>query len=496
MINVIHVSPVSVSFELENDSPFYAPEAFDVLVNGQFYKKEDRNVFTVFDLQPDTVHEIKAGNETVRVRTLKVNRIVNVLDHGIENDGSVLVNEKIQKLLDESDHDLIVFPEGRYYCAPLNIRSNTFIYLKKGAEIIGSNNRWDYPIIPAYTEDGTAVNASWEGEPNDSFMSLISSFDSHDIMLVGEGTINGNADKADWWFDHRTRRGAWRPNNFFVNRCENVSLVGLNIINSPCWNLHPFYSDKLDFINLTLRSVPTSPNTDGFDPESCKDMRLLGTQIFVGDDCIAIKSGKKIMADRFYRPTENLEIRNCFMGDGHGAVVFGSESSCGIKNVTVSKCIFKNTDRGLRIKTKRGRGNKAIIENVSFDNILMDGVLAGFVINMYYYLDHDGYDDYADSKEPREVTEMTPHVGEFFFKNIRCLNTRGCAGYFYGLPESPIDKITLKDIEVTFDHDFKEFVKPAMIYQCEKVNNGGFYFYNVREKEAENVFIEGEELHF
>ncbi|MBQ2214345.1 MAG: hypothetical protein II414_07260, partial [Erysipelotrichaceae bacterium] len=91
---------------------------------------------------------------------------------------------------------------------------------------------------------------------------------------------------------------------------------------------------------------------------------------------------------------------------------------------------------------------------------------------------------------------MTPHVGEFFFKNIRCLNTRGCAGYFYGLPESPIDKITLKDIEVTFDHDFKEFVKPAMIYQCEKVNNGGFYFYNVREKEAENVFIEGEELHF
>ena len=198
MINVIHVSPVSASFEVVNDSPFYAPEAFDVYVNGQLCKKEDRNVFTVFDLQPDTEYEIKAGEETLKVKTLKVSRIVNVLDHGIENDGSVLVNEKIQKLLDASDNDLIVFPEGKYYCAPLNIRSNTYIYLKKGAEIIGSNNRWDYPIIPAYTEDGKAVNASWEGEPNDSFMSLISSFDSKNIMLVGEGTINGNADKADW----------------------------------------------------------------------------------------------------------------------------------------------------------------------------------------------------------------------------------------------------------------------------------------------------------
>jgi polygalacturonase len=285
-----------------------------------------------------------------------------------------------------------VFPEGKYYCAPLNIRSNTFIYLRKGAEIIGSNNRWDYPIIPAYTEDGTAVNASWEGEPNDSFMSLISSFDSHDIMLVGEGTINGNADKADWWFDHRTRRGAWRPNNFFVNRCENVSLVGLNIINSPCWNLHPFYSDKLDFINLTLRSVPTSPNTDGFDPESCRDMRLLGTQIFVGDDCIAIKSGKKIMADRFYRPTENLEIRNCeftrcgigSMMANLGAIVIKASHDVGAAeypagvhdSIAIRNCHFHdNGTRGVYASAVRG----LTLENNRFErNALSPDRLAEF----------------------------------------------------------------------------------------------------------------------
>ncbi len=492
MFNVIHVSPVSVSFEADDERPYYATEAYDVYVDGVFHSREERNVFSVFGLKPDTGYEFRIRDQIIKTRTLPVNRVFDVLEHGVVADGKTLNTEKIQALLDQCDHDLIVFRKGDYYTGPLMVRSDTCLYFEKDAQLIGSNVRSDYPIIPAYNEDHSAVNASWEGEPNDSFMSLITSFDSENIMIVGEGTLNGNADQADWWVDHRTRRGAWRGNNVFVNRCRNVAFVGLNIINSPSWNLHPFYSDDLDFIDLTLRSIPTSPNTDGFDPESCRRMRLLGTRIFVGDDCVAIKSGKKIMADEFYRPTEDLVIRNCFMGDGHGGVVFGSESSCGIRNVDVSKCIFKNTDRGLRIKTKRGRGDKAVIENINFDNILMDGVMSCLVVNMYYYLSHEGYDDYADSKDFRPVSDMTPHVGTFLFKNLKCLNTKVCAGYFYGLPESKIDKIILKDIEVTFDKGFRDHVAPAMIYGCEKLNNASFCFYNVSQVETDNVSVEGQ----
>ncbi len=490
MINVIKVSPVSVSFELNNDKAYYSGEKKDIYVNGNLYRKdEDRNVFTVFDLEPDTEYAIRIAEENLTVKTLSVRNVYDVSDYGAIPDGQTLNTDVLQGLLDRCDGDMIVFPAGDWYTGPLMVRSNTTLYLRKGAALIGSSRREDYPIIPAYNEDKSAVNASWEGEPNDSFRSLITSFDSENIMIVGEGTINGNADKADWWIDHRTRRGAWRGNNVFLNRCRNVSFVGLSIINSPSWNLHPFYSSHLDFIDLDLRSVYNSPNTDGFDPESCDDMRLLGTRIFVGDDCVAIKSGKKIMADHYYKPCEGLVIRNCFMGDGHGAVVFGSESSCGIRNVDVSRCIFKNTDRGLRIKTKRGRGNKAVIENVNFDNIHMDGVYSCLVINMYYYLSHESYDDYADSKEYREVSEMTPHVGEFTFKNMDCLNTKVCAGYFYGLPESKIERIRLENIRVTFDHDYKEFKKPAMIYDCEKLNNASFRFYNVEKVETENVTV-------
>ena len=493
MINILNISPVSVSVELINKHPYYNEKEVDVYVNNEFYIREKRNVFSVFDLCPDTDYEIKIDEEILNVRTLKVNNIYNVKDYGIVNDGKTLNTNKIQELLDRCDNDLIIFDEGDYYTGPLNFRSNTYVYLKKNASLIGSNDRNDYPIIKAYSEDGK-VNASWEGEPADQFMSIITSFDSENIMIVGEGTINGNADKADWWIDHRTMRGAWRPNNVFVNRCKNIAFVGLHIINSPSWNLHPFYSDNLDFIDLKLKSIPTSPNTDGFDPESCYNVKLIGTSIQVGDDCVAIKSGKKIMADEHYKPCEKIVIRNCYMGDGHGGVVFGSESSCGIKDVDVSNCYFYKTDRGLRIKTKRGRGNKACIENVSFDNIYMDGVESCFVINMYYYLSYQPYDDYADSKEYREVSEMTPHVGSFEFKNMECLNTKVCAGYFYGLPESKIDKISFENVNITYDHDFKEYKEPAMLYQCEKVNNGPFYFYNVGEVELKEVYIEDKKI--
>ena len=57
------------------------------------------------------------------------------------------------------------------------------------------------------------------------------------------------------------------------------------------------------------------------------------------------------------------------MNYGHGAVVLGSEMSGGIKNIKVTQCFFNQTDRGLRIKTRRGRGKDAIIDGITFENI-------------------------------------------------------------------------------------------------------------------------------
>lgn len=85
-------------------------------------------------------------------------------------------------------------------------------------------------------------------------------------------------------------RIAWRPNTMFLNHCNYVRLQSIRVENSPSWTVHPYYTDHIGVYNITIWNPSDSPNTDGFDPESCDDVLILGTKISVGDDCIAIKS--------------------------------------------------------------------------------------------------------------------------------------------------------------------------------------------------------------
>jgi polygalacturonase len=46
-----------------------------------------------------------------------------------------------------------------------------------------------------------------------------------------------------------------------------------------------------------------------------------------------------------------------------------------------------NTDRGLRVKTRRGRGKLSVLDDISFENIDMDNVMTPFVVNSFYFCD-------------------------------------------------------------------------------------------------------------
>ncbi|MGC2935923.1 glycosyl hydrolase family 28 protein, partial [Enterococcus faecium] len=78
---------------------------------------------------------------------------------------------------------------------------------------------------------------------------------------------------------------------------------------------------------------------------------------------------------------ENITITNCTMVHGHGGVVLGSEMRGSIRNITISNCIFQETDRGIRLKSRRGRGG--IVEDIRVSNIVMDNVKCPFILNLY-----------------------------------------------------------------------------------------------------------------
>ena len=288
------------------------------------------------------------------------------------------------------------------------------------------------------------------------------------------------------------KRTIGRPKLVFLNQCENVTFHGILGRNSACWNFHPFFSQHIYFYDTAVEAPKDSPNTDGTDPESCDDVRYIGMRFSVGDDAIAIKAGKMYMGMKYKTPATNHLVRNCLMEYAHGAMVLGSEMSGGVKDLTVSQCFFKHTDRGLRIKTRRGRGKYAVIDGVEFSNIKMDNVMAPLVMNMYYFCDPDGHEEIVWSKEPHPVDDTTPYLGSFLFRDMDCTDCEWAAGYFYGLTERPIGSVTIENVNFTFKED-AESGRPAMMDYIDNECKRGLYFNCVEKVHLKNVTMSGQD---
>jgi hypothetical protein len=214
--------------------------------------------------------------------------------------------------------------------------------------------------------------------------------------------------------------------------CKNVLVEGITIINSPFWTVNPEFCENVTVTGVTINN-PKSPNTDGINPESCKYVHISNCHISVGDDCITIKSGKDRAGRKMAAPAENYTITNCTMLSGHGGVVIGSEMSGGVKKITISNCVFDGTDRGIRIKTARGRGG--IVEEIRVDNIIMKNIREqAIVLDMQYA-----------RTSPEPVSERTPQFRNIHFSNITAQTNQ--AVFLNGLAEMPIEDISFNDIQ-------------------------------------------------
>lgn len=359
---------------------------------------------------------------------------------------------------------------------------------------MADTDRSHYAILPglieSYDETGDYNLGTWEGNPLPMFAGIISGIDVSDVTLYGEGSINGAANHENWWKNEKVMVGAFRPRMLSLNRCRNIRVQGLYFHDSPAWVIHPYFSDELLFCNLIVENPAKSPNTDGLDPESCRDVTICGVRFSLGDDCIAVKSGKIYMGRRYKTPSSNIHVYQCLMEHGHGAVTVGSEMAGGVNNLIVEKCRFYHTDRGLRIKTRRGRGKDAILDNIIFRDLMMEQVMTPFTANAFYFCDPDGRTEFVQSREPYPVDDGTPSMKRFCFENITAKDCHVAASYFDGLPEQKIEQITMRNVSVSFAGQAKCDV-PIMSNGVEACCKKGLYARNVKKLVLDNVSIEG-----
>ena len=500
-VKAIYQTARCVTLEITDGSVFESDTEKEIRINGKYYGKTRRVIYTVYGLKPDREYVIVAGMDgdrgLVKVRTDQEFVTLDVREFGAKGDGQQDDTHFIQTaIMCCPKGGRVLIPEGVYRITNLFLKSDLRLELAEGAVLSAWTDRERFPVLPgmieSYDEKREYNLGTWEGNPLDCFAAVITGIHVENVEIYGRGAIDGNSGPDNWWRDPKVRRGAFRPRMIFLNHCSNVVVQGIQVRNSPSWNIHPYFSDHLRFLDLTVKNPKDSPNTDGLDPESCRDVEIAGVYFSVGDDCIAVKSGKIYMGSRYKTPSEDVVIRQCCMRDGHGSITLGSEMAGGIRNLTVKDSLFLHTDRGLRIKTRRGRGKDAVIDQILFENIRMDHVMTPFVINSFYYCDPDGHSPYVASKEALPVDDRTPDIRTLCFRNITADNCHVAAAYLYGLPEKKISRVAMEHVRVTYA-DSAAAGEPAMLDGIRPVSRMGIFAGNIETLILEDVVIEGQD---
>lgn len=502
-IRLIMKTARSASFELADGGLYETIHPYSLFLNGKRWKTSSKGVTDVYNLEPDTDYELTVlardcdAQGSCRFRTEREYVTLNVRDFGAAGDGVTDDTAFLQAAILACPADSrVLIPAGKYKFTSLFLKSGLNLELAAGAVLLADTCRARRVRLPGAVQSADGREdyqlGTWEGEPRRMYAGLITGIGVTDVTLYGEGTVDGCASPETWWRDPKNIGEGARPRLLFLNGCARVRVQGLCFRNSPSWTIHPYFCRELLFCGTEVLNPKDSPNTDGCDPESCRGVEILGMRFSLGDDCIAIKSGKLEMGRRYRTPSEDIRVRRCLMEDGHGAVTLGSEIGAGVKNVLVEQCRFARTDRGLRIKTRRGRGETSVVDGITFRDIEMDGVLVPFTANAFYFCDADGKTDYVQSRKALPVDERTPVLGSFLFENIRAKNCHAAAAYFLGLPERKIQRITMRNCRIAFAKEPEAFV-PVMACGVEPLRRRGIYAAYVEELELEDVTVAGQE---
>lgn len=496
--SIERVSARSAVINILDGGKYRTLRPYGLKLNGEERGETDRCVTYLPGLKPDTgyVLELYDGYEklsTLEFRTEKEYVTLNVRDFGAVGDGVHDDTSFLQAaILSCPAKSRVLVPAGTYMTGPLFLKSGVTLYLEKDAVIKAYNDRSHFPyfqgMVQSYDEKEEYNLSTWEGNPLSTYISVITGLNCEDISIEGEGVIDGSAGKENWWKDVKKHTAPYRPRLVFLNHCKNVCITGITLKNSPSWTLHPYFTDNISIYGITLNNPFDSPNTDGIDPESCRGVTIAGVRFSLGDDCIAVKSGKIYMGQKYAVSCEDLTIRNCLMENGHGAVTIGSEMAGGVRDMTVRDCVFSHTDRGLRVKTRRGRGKNAVIKGITFSDIEMDSVLTPFVVNSYYFCDPDGHAEAVQTREAKPVDDSTPFIGDLKFRNIRATGASAAAAYIEGLTERKIDSVCFENVDIAFDPG-AEGAKPAMTEGVGLCVRRGFMIRNVEKLSLSGVKV-------
>ncbi|OHE89480.1 MAG: exo-poly-alpha-D-galacturonosidase [Verrucomicrobia bacterium RIFCSPLOWO2_12_FULL_64_8] len=348
-------------------------------------------------------------------------RPFDVRAHGAVGDGTSLDTDAINRAIDAAaaaGGGTVYFSAGTYASYSIHLKSNVALYLDHGAVILAAEPSADLsrgydapepnPGTDQYEDFG---HAHWHN-------SLIWGEDLENVSILGPGKIYGRGLSRGTGGTRRDllpeeRRAGAQPDLAFpavareaiaaqtpgpfnypgrdtlpagvgnksiaLKNCRNVLLRDFTVYHGGHFALLAIGTD-----NFTIDNVRVDTNRDGFDIDSCRNVRIANCTVnSPDDDAICLKACFGLGRPR---ATENVTITNCQVSGfeegtlldgtcqprprgGTGRIKFGTEANGGFKNIAISNCVFDSCF-GLALEEVDG----GAMEDIAITNLTMRNI--------------------------------------------------------------------------------------------------------------------------
>jgi len=344
---------------------------------------------------------------------------------------------------------VLPFEAGEYLLGPFALPPSISLLVRARATLRAAPpSDADWPRLPPFPSyDGATARYS-------PFIRVVNATGA---SLRGEGAssvIDGGG--AAWWDAQAAGTlNATRPVLVSAERTRGFVLANLTLRQTPFWASHIWASENVLVDGLVVRNPSSSPNGDGVDVDSSRDVLLRRLDVSTSDDHVAIKSGAGEAGRRFAMPSANVTVADCTFRAGLG-VAIGTEMSGGVHGVRVVRNTFGLGAQSVaRIKSAPGRGGTMT------DLVWEDNVARGTVVAVSVQM------AYKPGPPENASSPGTPHLTGLAVRNLTGFSLRG--GELLCLAESPCSGIELANITLTaalgwtceYAHGRAEGVKPA-----------------------------------